>query len=310
MAGRRHESARRAFGFTLMELLVVMSVIIILAGVLLPAVHAIWAQRKVATAENVVRGLLMTTRPRAMEAGGRESGLLFMVDKDGTQRVFPIAQVPAADPMLEKLPAERERLGQNQFQVLDDREYSLPAPMRVVPRYAVDIDTTSSDDDIYTFSPAELASNSFPTNGAPGASEAQRHRNYFTMVYSNEGNLRTWRDVLIRDIDEDLDGKGDRTGLTVASAARYHRQDGDDVALVEDHPDWTLDNLIVDEQGVAVNFPSVDGLLVYDDSLFNQLVTAVGQRDYLLREAQPFYVARQSGAVVRGPLGENESSTE
>ena len=55
---------------------------------------------------------------------------------------------------------------------------------------------------------------------------------------------------------------------------------------------------------VAINFPSVDGLLVYDDSLFNEFDVDKDKRDFLFRTSQPIYVNRLTGSVVRGPVGE------
>jgi len=284
-------------------MVVVIAVILILTAVLLPAVRTIWYQHKVADAENIIRGLLTTTRPRAMSPDGGESGLFFMIDAQGVQHIYPVTQQPVG-------PLE----ARNQFVVTSEREYALPAPMRVVPRYAVHPDESGEVDDAYTFTAGELASN-FPPQEAPsGVSEAQRHRNFFTMVYSNEGHLKVWRDVLINDVDADEDGRGDRTGMRVADwepnddhEVTHYRAQRDGVSTVIDEvTGLPLQDLITDGDGVALNFPSVDGLLVYDDSLFNDAERAEDRRAFLLRTAQPFYVSRLSGAVVRGPVGENE----
>ena len=56
----------------------------------------------------------------------------------------------------------------------------------------------------------------------------------------------------------------------------------------------------------AINFRSVDGLLVYDDSLFAELATPDEKRDLIIKTAQPLYISRLSGAVVLGPAGENQ----
>ena len=59
-----------------------------------------------------------------------------------------------------------------------------------------------------------------------------------------------------------------------------------------------------DDDKVALNFASVDGLLVYDDSLLAG-IPATEQRTVLLRTAQPLYVSRWTGVVIRGPVGED-----
>ena len=290
-------------GFTLAEMVVVMAVILILTALLLPAVRTIWYQHKVADAENIIKGLLTTTRPRAMAPGGGESGLFFMLDAEGVQHIYSITQQPVGQ--LEAL---------NQFVLTSEREYALPAPMRVVPRYAVEVAQQTTDEP-YTFSAAELASNAPPWNTRPmGVNEAQRHRNFFTMVYSNEGQLEVWRDVLIKDEDADEDGRGDITGLRVADGeanqkhdvAQYYDLESGAKTDIDDITGLPLQDLLTDEGDVALNFPSVDGLLVYDDSLFNEVEGTQDRRAFLLRAAQPFYVSGLSGAVVRGPMGENE----
>jgi hypothetical protein len=49
--------------------------------------------------------------------------------------------------------------------------------------------------------------------------------------------------------------------------------------------------------------------LVYDESLFAAAGTSEQKRQYLLDAAQPFYVHRLTGAVVRGPVGEEVAKT-
>ena len=167
----------------------------------------------------------------------------------------------------------------------------------------------------YTFSPAELANNNF-VNPPEDADIGQRHRSFFTIVYrSSDGRLLSQRDVLIQDFDAEPDGVGDIAGVHVgideddAEVAQYWPQDGDPLNLDPIPPfSRTVPTLLTDDRtnhgGVAINFPSVDGLLVYDDSLFNEAGTPDQKRDFLLRTAQPFYVNRLTGAVIRGPVGE------
>ena len=58
----------------------------------------------------------------------------------------------------------------------------------------------------------------------------------------------------------------------------------------------------------AINFPSVAGVLVYDDDLFGRLSDPEAKRDFLLRSARPLYVNRVTGQVLAGPLGQNEEN--
>jgi hypothetical protein len=61
---------------------------------------------------------------------------------------------------------------------------------------------------------------------------------------------------------------------------------------------------------VALNFPSVDGLLLYDDSVFNEFTDEEEKREFLLSTGAPLYVNRMTGSLIRGPAGENVATTE
>ena len=172
------------------------------------------------------------------------------------------------------------------------------------------------------FDDLELANNSFDSPSASPFDQAQRHRNFFTVIFSTSGELLVDRDVLIQDEDEDGDGLGDRTGLTVGigptlgnpttlpTTIDYYLRDGVRASFLasQDGVIEPIEFLVVDPdpaQDIAINFPSVDGLLVYDDALFNELPDPATKRQFLLDTATPLYVSRYTGMVIRGPVGEN-----
>ena len=302
---------RRVAGFTLIEMIVVVAIVVVLIALILPAASTMWEERKSADAEMMIQGMLMTARAKALQASGVESGVFFFVDDRGTQHIVPIQQGPGK--------RDLENVGnpawESVFRVVPGRTYSLPAPMRVVPRYVIEEDP---DDEKAgrVFSEEELAHDDFKTPPSPEGNPAQRHRNFFTMVFSNDGELLVWRDALILDAAQDPNEMGDATGLAVAPSegvAEYHVQGDanteapiDPRAALRAEPD-AIPFLVVDAMNmdVALNFPSVDGLLVYNDALFRSVDLAAQQRDFLLRTARPFYVNRNTGAVIRGPSGEN-----
>jgi type II secretory pathway pseudopilin PulG len=315
-------------------MLVVVVIVIIALTLVLPSARTMWDQRKVSDAENIIRGLLMTARANALRASGVESGLLFYVDRNGTQRVVSIEQDEQGKSDCIRTCYE-DGLGdcevscgatwENVFRVTEDRQQRLPKPMRAVPRYVIDSGGVGIDD-TEVFSDQELANNLFgPASGNPVEfDEAQRHRNYFTMVYSSDGGLLIRRDVLIRDDDLDNNGEGDTygdlAGMLVGydrpgkepNVTQYYSQDDNQPVPIDTRAGAKVSQrravpfLVVDGQNVAVNFPTVDGLLVYDDSSFNGFADEEEKRDFLLRTALPFYISRMSGAVIRGPRGEVE----
>lgn len=337
---------RQSQGFTLVEMVVVIAIVILLTGLVVPAATQIWRDRKIADAQNVITGMLMTARARAIQSGGAETGLFFFVDDQGVQRVAPITQNPndPAESEANKLIRGWESDGRwsNVFTVLRGRTFTLPAPMRVVPLYAIcdpQNDTTelcmpkdNDDDKPYKFSDDELVNPTLgrlPIGAGSGqnANTAQAHRNNFTLVFSPNGEMIIGRDVLIRDIDDEKeaegvsdDAKGVVTGLTVKGATAEqqspvvsHFYDNEPnspkIPLQATGPTLFPTWLVVDSTDTAFNFPSIDGLLVYDDSLFNEAGSPVEKRKYLKDFGMPFYINRITGAVVRGPVGETVATT-
>ncbi len=333
----RNRSSR---GFTLVELVVVVAIIAILVAVVVPGATSMWEQRKRADAETLIRGVLMTTRAAAVRETGVESGVLFYLDADGVQRMIAIEQDPnclacpqedqtAADALKDQGIPELE-ICANVFRVTGERAHQLSRPIRVVPRYVVENDRPGPADDFVTFSADELANNNL-LNPPIGSNKNQRHRNYFTLVYSGAGQLVVGRNVLIRDdhlggpATSDLPPGRGRGGITAIEIGHDPAQGCRKGAKVKEY--WGADDLkktldprpsfgaggpatvpylVADAADVAINFPSVDGLLVYDDSLFESYSDPKDKRAALLDSAQPFYVNRLTGAVVQGPAGENQ----
>lgn len=301
-------------------MVIVVAVVLLILGIVLPAASTLWKQRRIAEAQDTISGLLMTTRAKAMENDFGDSGLFFYLDEAGVQRIASITQ----DASMAANPQAREAWA-NVFNIVPERTYALPVPMRVVPRYAVceekdgrstcDENRTDAPQSYELFSPEELEYNDFNTTPNPPVRDyAQRHRNFFSMIFSSGGQLRVRRDVLIHDEDKDAvdnpTGGGDVTGLAVGGAgtppapvSKYYDQ-ANVAQKIDPKGDLQIDFLVTDagNRDVALNFPSVDGLLVYDESLFAAAGTPQNKRQFLLDAALPFYVHRLTGAVIRGPV--------
>jgi len=259
--------------------------------------------------QNTLRGVLSSARVQAKS--NSERGLLFCLI-DGVQKVFPIVREPLrpydpADPTNPnndpQFMTENDTL--DRFLVVEGDVHTFPDPLRIVPRYVVDATGNSWEE----WSADELINEDYRN---PPDDGAQVHRNFFTMIFSSDGRLMPSRNVLIHDPDllplPNPDGFGDRTGLAVNTTRRYFEPDGTAVALTS--PPGLLD-ILVDTGNDGINFIGVDGVLVYDESLFRDLipVDADGalRQELIIGTGRPMYVSRVTGEILMGPVSENEA---
>ncbi len=295
-------------------MIVVVSIIVVLLTLILPAATELWQERKVAQAENLLQGVLISARADAIR-NGIETGFLAFVDAQGNQHLARIERLRGGPhpcfPQIEYDPVDPRTITllQHVYRLTDDPERILPRPMRIVPRAVVDVPRTAQDSPD-TFSDAELAQEDFlapPQDAHP----AQRHRNFFTVLFSPDGAMIAGRDVLVIDCDVDGDGLGDRTALRVSPdpgvlSVQYISRTGDPAPLDPLDPEAGIPSLIAFNPTVGMtiahNFPSVDGLLVYDDQLFRELDVGEG-RAFLTRTGRPLFVSPLTGAVIRGEIG-------
>ncbi len=297
--------------FTLIELIVVISIIGILSALVVPGASSLWSQRNEAASANLVRGLLQSVRTQAIRFG--ERGLFFYVDRDGTQRVAFIESDPShggtsardqvdCDDNNEPTNCVTPADAVNRFRVMDQQVYSVPAPYRIAPSWALKPDSPPGpvpfpdNSDSSAAWPMQLAYERFFVQ-ARGRETPQYHRNFFAIVFDSAGQLIVDRDVLIHDVDVEGDGLGDRTTLNVGNPGKWWDRTGDDPSVA-----GNLFDIVILDDGSAANFISVDGLVVYDDSDVEDLdgasVRAVVQRD-----GQSLFVSRYTGEVIFGPKG-------
>lgn len=317
--------------FTLVEMLLVVAIIALLLTMAVPGFTRTWEERKQSQAVTLLNGLLASTRAKAVR--NSERGLFFYISrKTGEQMIIPIVAAPPDGnpdsyeylvdcefPPLDPSDPEPDRITEcvtelmtvNRFHVSEGDEYALPRPIRVVPREVLQTDGQGNP----LWPEADIAHQTYLQ---PDATGWYRHPNFFTIVFGPDGRLVVGRDVIIRDIDRHTpggagDGSGDRTGLPVADPTQYYAQnlpsDPDKTASIGPTGSEQLHDILVDENGVAVNFRSVDGLLVYDESVLADIPYGAGQdlkRRYLVDHARPIYVSPLTGEVLQGPMGENQ----
>ncbi len=327
--GLRYTGLVHARGFTLVEITVVIIIIALLAAIVLPSVNSMWRQRNVSTAENMVKGALESARAAALRRGDR--GLFFYLD-DGVQKMAPIQAdpidlsfidnpptIPAVDLDGNGMPDDQDNMvtrpvASLRFRISDGPILTVPAPLRVCPRVVVDTDDdnnpmTNPPAQTLLWSDLELSNDDYQ---AAALTDAQKQRNFFTLVFDRDGRLSIDRDIVIHDLDRDNNGFGDRTKLRVDKATDYYPLTGSAAGAAtpfESLPGAAsgvvMDDLVVDSAGVALNFPGADGLLVYDDDAFRQFPPppSIERRKFVQERSQPYYVGRL-GEIIPGPVGE------
>jgi len=295
--------------FTLVELLVVVAIIVLILGIVGPAVTSMWNQRLESQAQIVVAGALQSVQMQARTRG--ERGLLFYLDGDAQK----IAVIESAHEVLDghstttpQATLTQPNIVADCFRVMEGMIYRVPSPYRAMPRAVLDTNTLGNEGN--TWNDIEVNHEDVFSSPASPAAGNQRHRNFFTVVFGPDGRLRVGRDVLIYDPDN-------RTGLgTQEGVHTYYDGGGTDGPLPQTiAPDGgyvatQVDGLVATpgSSPIALNFPCVDGVLVYDESVFKELPRAgpgeQDRRDWAARNGQPYYINRMSGELVRGPVGE------
>jgi prepilin-type N-terminal cleavage/methylation domain-containing protein len=329
----QHDPRRTAF--TLVELIVVISIISVLAAITLPSMSRIWEERNLSDTRNKIAGLMRTASVKA--TGDRERGWFFYIDPEtNKQRIAPIVSTFGDRYEPDNLP----KLAQdavNVFKIDEGTIHTIGAPYRVAPRSIFDEFRLDNPAFLLSanlrWSPDEIANENYKTD-VDSPIDAQRHRNFFTVIFSADGRLRVDRPVLIQDTvlgndgswgssdDEDEsseDRVGDIIGLEVHEAVHWSGLRSAECDAVSSMPPCQLtiidpENMdLVTEMGsgnpTAINFPSVDGLAIYNDAQFQEQPTEEDKLTFIRRTAVPLFISRQTGTIIDGPVGESEKPT-
>ena len=320
-------SAPRFRGFTLVELLTVVAIMVILLAIVAPAASRMWGQRNEANAANTLRGLLASARTQAIRTG--ERGLFFFVDQnDHVQRVVFLEADPpnyteagqdacdctgrvaccdhsaATDCDLtatEQCVTQVEAI--NRFRVVPGSLYTIPAPYRMAPSWV--LDATWSGHGTW---PTQLVNAKY----RDAETDTPRYqRNFFTILFNNRGEMIVGRNILIHDPDVrenngNGDGFGDLTGLAIGPVdeawTALQSSGAYSSAAISTESGADLFDIVTLASGRAANFVSAAGVVIYDDSDVQDL-SGDDIRAYLLQQAEPFYVTRITGDIIAGPKG-------
>ncbi len=318
---RASRSSASRPAFTLVELIVVIGIISILVVSVLPILGALYRDTRGADAANRIQGLLKSARMRAL--GGMEAGLFFYVEPDTNIQRVVFIQAEPPDPRTPLSPGVKSpdtgvgpECAVDRFRVLEENVYTLPPPFRAAP-----LAVLKEPSDGGEWSDTELANNDYDDTGVIFTeSGPQNHRNFFTIIFSPEGRLVVNRSVLIHDPvadREDRDAHFKRGKVTLLDVnATGNRQPAGDGPGPEPL-NCELPAMIATaatRTPAALNFPSVAGLLVYDDSLFGEFPGSdernpdvVDKREFLRQRGQPIYISPQTGDIVLGPIGEERT---
>ena len=284
--------------FTIIELVVVLTIIALLMTVVLPGISDMWEQRKIASAHNTLIGAINLAKMTALEKR-TESGLFFALDED-VQRIYPIESAQDPDNRAET---------QYTFKAVDGKVITMPKPMRAAPLNVFERGTGlfGMALDVATWSPNEIANDDYRDRDTTLSylKGPQRHRNFFTLIFSSEGELIVNRDVIVQDTWEATftsqtfptgGAPGPKTGLIVHDTLKmplYNTTD-DDVPVDTEYA-------IVDSQSNpdAVNFKSVNGVVLYNEDVLKMQGDMTLQLKYMHERTRPLFVHPITGTITR-----------
>lgn len=217
--------------FTLIEMLVVVSIVLLVLSFTLPAISTMWNQTHVRNAHQKIRNMLKVARRRSENTQHIKYGVLFYVDPVTNREaavfinglMYPIA------------PDERWPDVCDRFTVdADAYRFLMRDVVRISPLEVLDWEI------------ADLLNNDYRTG---------KQRNFFAIVFQS-GHRGYPRPYILHDEDKDKDGIGDTLGLPV----------GD---IVGDYG-GPLRDIVLDEKDKRQIIPTDWGFLVYSENSFRE----------------------------------------
>lgn len=219
--------------FTLIEMLVVMTIIIIILGMALPAISIMWKRAQVDSAHRKVSNLLLVAHARSMNWQHILYGVLFYVDPISNRQVAAFIDALSYPVVYdEKYPDVIDRF------IIDTKHehlFMMPDFVRIAPLGLLE------------WEDEELLNDDYRTG---------KQRNFFAIIFQR-GEQAASSPYILYDIDNDEDGLGDILKLPV----------GD----IEGEYGTPLRDILLNEEEERVTIPTDWGFLTYDENLFREL---------------------------------------
>jgi len=227
-------STLRRKSFTLIELVVVISVILIILALALPAVNTMWQQTHVKNANHQISNLLKVARARSEDICNIAYGVLFYVDPDTNQEVAVFIDAltyPIADDETYPDVCHRYRVDTTAGQYI----FSMKNFVRIAPYKSIN---WTSD---------ELLNRDY---------QSGKQRNFFAIIFAR-GFRTQVKPFLLYDPDGDDDGLGDITSLPVGDTV------GEFGGVMRD--------IVEDAAEERLMIETDWGFRIYDENVFKEL---------------------------------------
>ena len=278
----------RCKAFTLVELVIVMFVIALLAGIGLASARHMFQQSHLGGADRAISNFLKIDKSRST-LYLKEFGILFYVDpKTHRQNMVVIKAMTGPElfcdepnicgspdccyPIDETHPNVCSRYGIDMNNIA---QFEFVNIVRVFPSdifkcEEVDIDDVCIE---YAWDDDDLMNDDY---------KAGRHRNFFILMYHPFTGKLSFPQAVIFDRDKNRDGNGDITELPVET--------------VTGEAGGGIHYIVSDSEGEAVTFPAARGVAVYDEDLFQEF-PLMSRPEYLRKQDKRVLMLTQTESV-------------
>lgn len=219
--------------FTLVELVIVVSIIVVLVSIAILAINKMWQQAQIQNVNLRLTRMIHVAREqsKSFNLPMKAYGLFFYIDPQTNNQAVSFIKTKGVPGVTESYPDVISRFEIDQQAA--NHTFRFKSFLGVSPISILDWENEEVINDDYA-------------NG--------RHRNFFAVVFSN-GNIWTLTDsIFIYDEDKNEDGIGDKMGFKIKN-------------LLGDFGE--LNNVMYNDNEELLKFSVTNGILVYDSNAFD-----------------------------------------